>query len=129
MEESILDSTKKILGLAAEYKAFDTDIITHINSTFSILQQLGIGPDEGFSIDSNEANWIDYLGEVKGLNMVKSYMFLKVGLLFDPPATSFAIQAKKEQIDEFEWRISEHREWMLDPVDPSTLMEVTVDES
>lgn len=103
---SILDSTKKMLGLDADYDAFDIDIIIHINSTFSQLAQLGVGPDEGFEIEDNTTLWSDFLGANKLINFVKSYMYLKVRMWFDPPTTSFDLTAKQEQIKELEWRMN-----------------------
>lgn len=110
MESSILLSTKKILGLEPSYSPFDEDIIIHINSTFSVLEQLGIGPDETFFIEDETATWDDYGVARKYLNIVRSYIFLKVRLLFDPPTTSFHIQATEEQIKQFEWRLNVMRE-------------------
>lgn len=114
---SILTSVKKILGLAEEYTAFDADIVMHINSVFDILHQLGIGPTNGFSISDASQNWSSF-GTGQGMNMVRSYMYLKVRMMFDPPPTSFAIGAMENQIKEFEWRLSTNREWLLNPVDP-----------
>lgn len=125
MDESILNSTKKILGIPEDYTAFDTDIITHINSTFAILHQMGIGPTTGYFIEDASNEWSEFTVDT-GLNMVRSYVFLKVRMLFDPPATSFVIAAMEKQIAEQEWRISTHREWQLDPVDP--LLDVDVEE-
>lgn len=105
MTQSILNSTKKILGIAAEYKAFDLDVMTQINSALSALTQLGVGPEEGFSISDEFAEWGDLLGSDKRLNSVQNYVYMKVRLAFDPPATSFAITAIQEQIKEMEWRI------------------------
>lgn len=118
MEDSILTSTKKILGISADYTAFDLDIVVHINSVFSVLQQMGIGPTGGFSIEDDTTKWTDYIGTDNGLNMVKSYMYLKVRMLFDPPGTSFHLESMNKMVQEAEWRINLHREWMLDPVDP-----------
>lgn len=118
MENSILKSTKKILGIAETYTAFDLDIITHINSAFSVLHQLGVGPTNGFFIEDDGPEWEEFIGTDVGLNMVRSYVFLKVRMLFDPPTTSFLLEAMNKQIQEHEWRISTHREWLLDPVDP-----------
>ena len=113
MESSILTSTKKILGIAETYTAFDLDIITHINLAFSTLNQLGIGPANGFFIEDASAEWTDIgLSDVI-LNMVKTYMYLKVRSLFDPPATSFAIEAMNNQIKEQEWRLNVFREEAL----------------
>lgn len=110
---SILKDTKKVLGLEPEYKAFDIDILMHINSVFSTLDQLGVGPIGGFSISDDTAEWTAFLGEDPRLNSVKTYMFLKVRLLFDPPATSYLITSVKEQAQELEWRLSVYREGLL----------------
>lgn len=110
MTDSILDGTKKILGIDASYTAFDVDIIAHINSVFSTLSQLGVGPVEGFMIEDNVPQWGDFLGGDPNLNAVKTYMYLRVRLLFDPPATSFHTAAIQEQIKELEWRLTTHRE-------------------
>lgn len=108
--ESILDSTKKALGVGADYDVFDPDIIMHINSVFSTLNQLGIGPEDGFMIEDDEATWDTFLMGDKRLNSVKTYVFLKVRLLFDPPATSFLIAAYEKQITELEVRLNLYRE-------------------
>ena len=110
MEQSILTSTKKILGIAADYTAFDLDIITHINAAFSTLTQLGVGPAEGFMIEDADAEWYDFIENDSQLNTVKSYVFLKVRQLFDPPTTSYLIAAVDKQIQEFEWRLNTRRE-------------------
>lgn len=106
MEKSILKSTKKILGLGDDYDVFDLDVITHINAVFSTLQQLGVGPAAGFMIEDDGPTWDDFLLNDPRLNNVKTYVYLRVRLLFDPPATSFAISAMQEQIKEFEWRLT-----------------------
>lgn len=119
MADSILDSTKKILGLDSAYTAFDPDIISHINSVLFTLNQLGIGPVEGFVIIDGSATWDEFLGEGK-LNQyagVPTYVYLKVRMLFDPPQTSFAIDAMNKQILEHEWRLNVARE-QTDYVDP-----------
>lgn len=103
---SILDTTKKLLGLEYDYPNFDTDIIMHINSTFAQLSQLGVGPDDGFEIEDNTKVWADFLGTNKLLNFVKSYMYLKVRMWFDPPTSGIDATAKKEQILELEWRMN-----------------------
>ena len=110
MSESILTSTKKILGLAEDYTEFDTDVVMHINTVFSILTQLGVGPESGFMILDSEPTWDDFLIGDERLNSVKTYVFLRVRLIFDPPATSFAIAALNEQVKELGWRISSVRE-------------------
>jgi len=123
MESSILTSTKKILGIAKEYTAFDLDIITHINAAFSILNQLGVGPVEGFMIEDAGTDWEEFTVPMNQLNLVRTYVFLKVRLLFDPPVTSFLIEATTKQIEEYEWRLNTFREWELDPVDPMTVIQ------
>ena len=104
--ESILISIKKILGITEEYTHFDQDIIMHINSVFMVLTQIGIGPSEGFFIEDDSATWDDFLQEDKTIEAVKSYMGLKVQLLFDPPLSSSVMESKKRLIDEFEWRLN-----------------------
>jgi hypothetical protein len=110
MTDSILSSTKKVLGIAEDYTAFDADVLMHINSVFSTLHQLGIGPLAGFMIEDKDAVWSDFLLNDLRLNNIKTYMYLRVRMLFDPPATSFHIGAMKEQIQELEWRINIQRE-------------------
>lgn len=116
MEESILDSTKKILGLTADYTPFDLDVITHINAAFSLLNQLGVGPDDGFSISSNQTLWSDYDVPANQLHLVKTYIYLKVRILFDPPTTSFLLDTYGNQIKEYEWRLNVFRETALYPI-------------
>lgn len=106
MDDSILDSIKKILGMPPAYDAFDTDLVIHINSVFGILAQLGVGPEGGFSISDNTTLWKSYLGDSKDLEMVKSYIALKVRLIFDPPTIGAVMDAMKEQIRELEWRLN-----------------------
>lgn len=128
MEGSILTDTKKIIGITEDDTSFDVDIIIHINSVFSILQQLGVGPDGGFEILDKSDLWDDYVQNNKALNMVKTYMYLKTKFIFDPPGTSFLLGAMTKQIEEFETRISIECEWALDPVDPRTLVEEDEDD-
>lgn len=106
MEESILTSIKKLLGISKDYKNFDSDIIMHINSVFMILTQLGVGPSNGFRIEDDTTDWNEYISEEDNLDAVKSYIHLKVKLLFDPPINSAVIEAIKEQIRELEWRLN-----------------------
>jgi hypothetical protein len=114
MSNSILQSTKKTLGLAEDYTAFDQDIIMHINSVFSTLVMLGVGPETGFVIEDETDTWDEFTTDVR-LNSVKSYMYLKVRLLFDPPSTSFVLSALQEQIKELEWRMNVYREVYATP--------------
>lgn len=110
MEQSILTSTKKILGISEDYVAFDLDIITHINTALSILTQIGIGPVEGFAIEDADTEWEEFIGDDKRFISIRSYVYLKVRQLFDPPTTSYLIDAVEKQIRELEWRLSSNRE-------------------
>lgn len=103
--ESILTSVKKMLGISESYEHFDKDIIMHINSVFLILNQLGVGPAEGYNIIDKEDLWDDYISNAS-LELVKSYMYLKVKLLFDPPISSAALESANRMISEFEWRLN-----------------------
>lgn len=104
--ESILTSIKKLLGIEAGYTHFDADIIMHINSVFSILTQMGVGPADGFSIEGAEETWDRFINGIpNSFSMVKSYVYLKVRLLFDPPLSSAAIESINRQISELEWRL------------------------
>lgn len=104
--DSILTSIKKLLGIAEEYNHFDGDLIMHINSVFSILTQLGVGPSEGFYIEDDSTTWNEFTNDVKTLNEVKSYMYLKVKSLFDPPLSSSVMESMNRSISEFEWRLN-----------------------
>ena len=105
MDDSILDSIKKLLGFDPDYTAFDTDILIHINSTIMGLEQLGVG-NNNYQISSKDDTWGNYLaGTNINLEAVKSFIYLKVRLIFDPPATSFTIEAYQKQIAEYEWRL------------------------
>jgi len=103
--ESILTSIKKLLGIAEEYTHFDADLIMHINSVLSILTQIGVGPAEGFSIKDKSSVWEDFVPENSKLELIKSYTYMKVKLLFDPPLTSAVIESINRIISELEWRI------------------------
>lgn len=104
--ESILTSIKKMLGITEEYEHFDPDIILCINSAFSILTQLGVGPEEGFAIRDATPTWADFIGGDLRMEMVKSYMYLKVRLLFDPPVGTALLAAMERQVSELEWRLN-----------------------
>ena len=103
--ESILTSIKKLLGIAADYEQFDTDIIIHINSAFSTLTQLGVGPSGGFVIQDETSTWSVFTADDPKLEFVKTYIYLKVRLVFDPPTTGSVIEAIKQNISEYEWRL------------------------
>lgn len=104
--DSILTSIKKLLGIPEEYEHFDVDLIMHINSVFTVLTQLGVGPSEGFSISDSSAIWEDFLPDMRNYESVKSYMHMKVKLLFDPPASSVVMESMNRLINEFEWRLN-----------------------
>ena len=104
--ESILTSVKKLLGITEEYNHFDSDIIMHINSALFTLKQLGVGPSEGFTISDKTAAWTDFVKDIDKIEAVKSYVYLKVKLVFDPPASSAVMEAIKNQISEYEWRLN-----------------------
>lgn len=113
--DSILTSIKKLLGIAEEYENYDSDIIMDINSAFSILNQLGVGPAAGFSIEDSSAVWSDFIEENSKIECVKSYVHLKVKLLFDPPLSSSVMEAMNRMISELEWRLMV----AVDPVEDS----------
>ena len=104
MNGSILDSIKKNLGIVPEYTAFDDQIILDINAAFSTLHQLGFGPDEGFEITGIDEFWSDIIEEPR-FNFIKSYVCMKVRVMFDPPTSSYALDALNKQIAEYKWRI------------------------
>ena len=105
MEDTILTSIKKMLGITEEYEHFDADLVTHINSVFMILTQLGVCPANGFSISDKDAKWKDFLSDENKLQAVKSFMQIKVKLLFDPPLGSAVMEAMNRLASELEWRL------------------------
>lgn len=113
LENSILSSIKKSLGLEPEVIQFDPDIIICINSILNVLTQIGVGPIKGFSIQSEVETWEDFIGEDKRLNMIKSYIIMKVKLMFDPPSIAAVLTSYQEMIKEYECRLS----YQVDPQD------------
>lgn len=103
---SILTSIKKLLGISEEYVHFDVDIIMHINSVFMVLAQLGVGPPDGFTITGKYENWNDFIKDDTKIEAVKTYVYQKVRLLFDPPTSSAHLEALQRSIAEFEWRLN-----------------------
>lgn len=103
--DSILLSVKKMIGIPNDYDVFDTDIILHINTVFDSLNQMGVGPEEGFSISDSSTEWSEFLTFGKNSEMVKTYMYLKVRMLFDPPSNGTLSNVLSEQIKEYEWRL------------------------
>ena len=104
--DSILDSIKATLGLTPEYTPFDNEIILHINSAMTVLSQLGVGPEGGIFITGSEETWDQVFGDSPKINLIKSWMGLKVKLLFDPPNSGVLHEAMERQVTEFEWRIN-----------------------
>lgn len=106
MNESILTSVKKLLGITEAYNHFDADIIMHINTVFMMLMQLGVGPDNGFAISDASATWGDFLQSSKQLEAVRSYVYLRVKMMFDPPQAGAVIQSTERLISELEFRLN-----------------------
>lgn len=104
--DSILTSIKKLLGITEEYDTFDNDLIMHINSVFMILNQMGVGPKEGFKITDDSETWEDFISDSLLYEAVKSYVYLKVRLLFDIPTSSAVTESINRQISELEWRLN-----------------------
>ena len=104
--DSILTSIKKLLSITEEYDYFDPDIIMHINTALSTLTQLGVGPSEGFMIEDKTATWSDFISDTKEVISVKTYVYLKVKKVFDPPLSSIVMEAMNENIKELEWRLN-----------------------
>ena len=114
MDDSILTTIKRLLGIGEDEAQFDSEIMVHINSVFTTLLQLGVGPTEGFRIEDDSASWDEFMGTRNDLDSVKSYIYLKVRLLFDPPQSGPLIASLTEQLREYEWRLND---WAA-PEDP-----------
>ncbi len=121
MDESILTSVKKILGLSGSYTAFDQDVLMAVNAAFSVLAQIGVGPSAGYFITDNTQLWSDLDVPADQLNLTKTYICLKARLVFDPPSTSYLLDAMEKQTKEYEWRLTVMR-------DPQTVTVVAVEE-
>ena len=104
--ESILTSVKKLLGITEDCTDFDSDIILHINTVFTILTQMGVGPEEGFSIEDKSKKWNEFISNKLYFESVKTYVFLKVKLLFDPPLSTAVMESINRMISELEWRLN-----------------------
>jgi hypothetical protein len=109
VNESILTDVKVAVGIVPEYDQFDNQLIMYINSAFATLHQLGVGPDDGFEITGSTEQWSDII-KSKRLNFIRSYVIMKVHVMFDPPTSSIAMDALNKQIEEFEWRIRSEKE-------------------
>ena len=103
---SILTSVKRLLGIAEDYEHFDTEIILNINSVLTVLNQLGLGPKDGFGIEDKTAAWDSFIGERKDLQAIITYVSLKVRLMFDPPQSGFLVESINKLCQEFEWRLN-----------------------
>lgn len=123
MADSILTSVKKVLGLEEDYEFFDVDVMMHINTAFSTLGQLGVGPPDGYTVIDKDATWDDFMPFPAD---AKSYTYLRVRLMFDPPATGFVLSSMERQLEQMEWRMNSWREsteW-VDPDPPRRPEEV-----
>lgn len=107
---SILNDTKKILGIDSTYDVFDQDIITFINAAFSVVNQLGVGPDAGFYVTDETDEWVDIGVSDKLEKLLQTYVYLRVRMLFDPPSMSFLVDSMNNQLKEYEWRLNALRE-------------------
>lgn len=105
MQNSILLTIKQMLGIPSEYSVFDEELVVYINTVIAALRQLGVGPENGFAITGENDSWGDYIGDTLMYENVKSYIYLKVRMMFDPPSSSFVLEAFKNQAAEIEWRI------------------------
>jgi hypothetical protein len=111
--QSIINSIKKVSGLTEDDDSFDLDVLMHVNSIFSDLTQLGLGPDEGFEVEDASTTWDAFTDNSKQQNSVKTYVYLRLRLIFDPPTTSYAIESMDKQIQKAEWRLNVEREGRL----------------
>lgn len=104
--DSILTSIKKLLGPNEELNHYDADIIMHINTVLMALRQMGVGPTTPFFISDDSQTWASFLGEDnKNLEAIKTYIYIKVKLVFDPPASAVVVQAMNETAKEIEYRL------------------------
>lgn len=106
MNESILNTIKKLLGINEEDSSFDIDVMVHINMAINTLMQLGVGPQTGYAITGNTETWSDYISDMSKLEMIKTYILLKVKLIFDPPNSSRVIESYENMIKELDFRLN-----------------------
>lgn len=104
--ESILDSIKKMLGIAMDYTQFDPDIVMHINTALMDLNRIGVGPPEGFSITDSSSVWSDFVSDMTKIEGIKTYVYLNVRLVFDPPLNSSILASMERQISKLEWTLN-----------------------
>lgn len=103
--DSILVTTRKLIGPNGNYDVFDEDLLVHINSFFEVLTQCGVGPEEGFRVIDENTKWSDFTTNGEEYAMARQYIVLRTRLAFDPPASSFAMDSLKKIADEMEWRM------------------------
>lgn len=118
MTDSILNSVKEQLGLPIGYAPYDKELITYTNTALAEATQLGVGPEEGFSISDAIPTWNNFMGTDKRFNLVQTYIFLTVRIVFDPPPNSFGLESIQKQIDRLAWRINAHHEIITVPEEP-----------
>ena len=104
--DSVLTSIKKLLGITEEYDQFDQDLIIHINAVLMVLTQIGVGPSNGMIINDSSTTWNDILSDTSNIEAVKTYVYLKVKMIFDPPSSSSVEDAMNRSINEYEWRLN-----------------------
>ena len=121
MQDSILMTIRKLVCGDPYADHFDTDLLVHINACFSILNQLGVGPENGFVVTDETQSWSSYIADNYILNMVKTYVTLKVRVIFDPPLTSSVLEAMNKEISQLEWRLNV----AVDPVKPTNTSKTT----
>lgn len=121
MQDSILMTIRKLVCGNPYADHFDTDLLVHINACFSILNQLGVGPENGFVVTDETQSWSSYIADNYILNMVKTYVTLKVKKIFDPPLTSSVLEAMDKEISQLEWRLNV----AVDPVKPTSTSKTT----
>lgn len=114
--DSILTTVKKMLGIEEEYEHFDIDIIVLINAAIATLIQLGVGPHSDFSITGKEETWDDFIGPYPNLEPVKTYVYLKVRSIFDPPQSGAGVEAVSKAISELEWRLNVTSDEQKNPI-------------
>jgi len=125
--DSILDTIKQALGVENEYTGFDVNILLDINSALGNLNQLGVGPSEGFVVTDQKQTWVDFLGSSIKLEAVKSYILHKVRLSFDPPSNSFLIDAIQKQIDELGWRLMVQEDPPLGLIEEEIILDILLE--
>ena len=121
MQDSILMTIRKLVCGNPYADHFDTDLLVHINACFSVLNQLGVGPENGFVVTDETQSWSSYIADNYILNMVKTYVTLKVKKIFDPPLTSSVLEAMDKEISQLEWRLNV----AVDPSKPTSTSKTT----